>query len=190
MRQSRASLLSKILFMFSFFPIQYLEMRFDRSLRLFGSIMFSVMNVCTLTSDDAERSWREPSSRPIENMIWIIARIFVAKMTTRTKRHCQFLSSFRFSSSFRFLLFSLSSHRRLCAQSGVQSSHRNKHSHHHVVCRCDLCLLHLHSEYSWAQGTLLHFHSLFVSLGRIEGCRMDGRGTILLDVWSFDTRGG
>lgn len=28
------------------FSLQYLEKRFDRSLRLFGSIMFSIMNVC------------------------------------------------------------------------------------------------------------------------------------------------
>jgi hypothetical protein len=31
----------------AFFSLQYLEMRFNRSLRLFGSIMFSIMNVCT-----------------------------------------------------------------------------------------------------------------------------------------------
>lgn len=29
-----------------FFSLQYLERRFDRSVRLFGSIMFSIMNVC------------------------------------------------------------------------------------------------------------------------------------------------
>lgn len=154
-------------FLFSIpFSLQYLEMRFDRRLRLFGSIMFSIMNVCKsliIGGDSLCKGFplaaslaqvhENPNVRE-KNMIWITARNIVAKMTTQTKRPSQnkFLLLFSWddalTAAFHLSSVSLSSNRHLRSKFGVQSSHGGRCSHYDLVCRHHLRFLYMRCKFS------------------------------------------